>query len=113
MPQLHDPVVQALFKRWKKQRWPMEYAALNQVADIILPGGKPDARLRVRIVAAAEAAGVRFHNYDELRRRMAAREIHIQFTGEGMHRIVEEWRWRAPEEWLREMEEVSPDNTGG
>jgi hypothetical protein len=97
-PQLGDPCVKALLAEWKKLQFPIEYVDLWKVAATM--GVKdPDAKTRRKIVAAVEAAGIEIYNYDDLRQSAADTRIHISLTPEAMVGLVEESRWRRPEEW--------------
>jgi hypothetical protein len=98
LPQLGDQCVRALFGRWRKLGFPIEYADLNRVADL-LGVTRPDAKTRRKIVAAVEAAGIEIRNYDSLREWVAEHNAHVSLTGDAMFGIVEEARWRRPEEW--------------
>jgi len=97
-PQLGDRCVRALLARWKKLGFPIEYADLNRVADV-LGVTRPDAKTRRRIVAAVEAAGIEIHNFDDLRQPAAETFVHISLTADAMSAMVEESRWREPEKW--------------
>ncbi len=100
-PQLHDRAILDLLRQWRRRGQPIEYGDLNQVADIIAPGGEPDAATRRRIVAAVEAAGIQIHNWDGFRQWC---EHHTggllpSLTAEAMFAMEEEHRWRWPEEY--------------
>jgi hypothetical protein len=96
--QVHDPCVKALLAQWKKRGRPIEYADLGEVA-AIMGLNKPDAKMRRKIVAAVDAAGIKVHNYDAWRQQLAESGMHVQLTADGHLRMAEEARWRWPEEW--------------
>ncbi len=96
--QLRDPCVKELFAKWRKLGRPVEYADLWKVAAII-GVEHPDAKTRRRIVAAVKAAGIEIHSFDDFRQWLADTNIHVQLTGDAMIAMVEETRWRDPEEW--------------
>ena len=99
--QLGDPTVKAFLARWKRQGRPIEYADLNEVADLI-GVENPAAATRRKIVAAVEAAGIEIHDYDGWRQWLVESGVYVSLTPAGVLTRIEEQRWRWPEKWDRD-----------